>query len=480
MPGDQKINQKVKHKTIKNVTQLYNAFLHFEENKALFTHQVKDIYPWELIRLNIFMELMIFFGLQSTAHDNVKVSSSTRWKSILNGLLQNHFFIKKKDVMFYSSARRFREPGGTYTDPYIDYYIQAFFPNNSFVIESPTRYRHSKPYTIPHVYDLDHFSFINSLTKRFQKRQPERAEIEKFISTLAEELENVFGFAGLRKNRYIGRIDYFFRSRNLFQKLIRRVSPKICFLITHYGKEAFVSACKLEGVPSVELQHGMITRFQTAYSFEKSKKKLFPDYLLVFGELWKNSVTFPIPKERIYPVGFPYLHKKVLEYKDVQKRKQILFISQGTIGKKLAAFAAQLRSKISGEYEIVYKLHPGEFLRWESEYTSLKGTDIVVLTDEKPIYELLSESMFVLSVYSSTLFEAPAFNAKAIAVEMPGIEYIESFIKKGFLMKAKTVNDVKKIIESDAGMKNSIEPDYIFDSRWEKNFQNFLTDTALI
>lgn len=57
------------------------------------------------------------------------------------------------------------------------------------------------------------------------------------------------------------------------------------------------------------------------------KIKSFPDFIFTFG---KNEYTekLPISNRRVFPVGFPELEKYTKQKKE-QKKKQILFISQG-------------------------------------------------------------------------------------------------------------------------------------------------------
>jgi len=148
-----------------------------------------------------------------------------------------------------------------------------------------------------------------------------------------------------------------------YRALLKKVNPKLAFVVCSYGKETFIEACKSMEIPVVELQHGVISPYHLGYSFPgpKRAKRTFPDYLFAFGDFWKESMEFPIIPERIYSVGYPYLEDEAAHYAELKKEDQLLFISQGTIGKAMSQFAVALSKRKDFSPRIVYKLHPGEY-----------------------------------------------------------------------------------------------------------------------
>ena len=99
---------------------------------------------------------------------------------------------------------------------------------------------------------------------------------------------------------------------------------------------------------------------------------------------------FPIPQEKIIPIGYQYLNEAVEALSNIQKKDQILFLSQGTIGEELSEFAVQMKEIVPNQIQVIYKLHPGEYLRWKTEYKSLydasqKGL-ISVVAGDSPSY----------------------------------------------------------------------------------------------
>jgi hypothetical protein len=84
---------------------------------------------------------------------------------------------------------------------------------------------------------------------------------------------------------------------------------------------------------------------------------------LTFGEFWNKNVRTPFPDDHVIPVGYPYLEKRLNAYNDIERTRQLLSISQGTIGEELSRFALEVHDDDRIDYEVVYKLHPGEYDR---------------------------------------------------------------------------------------------------------------------
>ena len=128
------------------------------------------------------------------------------------------------------------------------------------------------------------------------------------------------------------------------------------FVVVAYENQAIVKAAKDLGIEVIELQHGTISPYHLGYSYPENTMRInneireieyFPDKILSFGDYWQNSSHFPIDKENIISMGFPYFEEnsrtymKMAEHKENEKtkQKQILFISQGVIGKYLSQLA---------------------------------------------------------------------------------------------------------------------------------------------
>ena len=155
--------------------------------------------------------------------------------------------------------------------------------------------------------------------------------------------------------------------------MLKWLKPKKILLVVSYGFGPLVCAASTLRVPVVELQHGVITKEHLGYSVPSGMtRKLFPDYLLLFGNYWKETMdSFPLPPERLITLGYPYFEEMIRENSLIQKEKHIIVVSQGTIGNELSKFILKLALMIDDTYKIVYKLHPGEWGRAKKIYPKL-------------------------------------------------------------------------------------------------------------
>ena len=100
------------------------------------------------------------------------------------------------------------------------------------------------------------------------------------------------------------------------------------------------------------------------------------------------------------------------------------------------------------DWHFIYKLHPEENLKdyqlSDYEISELSNFDFII--NEIPIYKLLSESKFVIGVFSSALFEAKYFGCKIILLDIPGVEFAELLVNQKNVIKIKLAEDLNEKI----------------------------------
>jgi hypothetical protein len=267
---------------------------------------------------------------------------------------------------------------------------------------------------------------------------------------------------------------------NVYRFFFHWNKPKNIFMVCSYGKEPIVMAAKRLRIPVVELQHGVVTNYHLGYSVAPGQHKLsFPDYFLTFGDYWVNSVNYSIDDNNIIPIGYPYFTREIQNYRGVEKKNQIIFISQGTIGKKLSELAIKFAHEVNSSVEVVYKLHPGEYDRWKIEYKGLFESQehgvLSVIDGEYPsLYQLLAESTWQVGVNSTVLFEGLGLKCRTIIVELPGHEHMDQLIleNKALLIKPDTPIPYLQAPVVDHSMEQ------IFRTNWQEALNNFLKELA--
>ncbi len=176
-------------------------------------------------------------------------------------------------------------------------------------------------------------------------------------------------------------------------------------------------------------------------------KSTFPDWLFSFGDFWVESNEYPITKNQIVSVGFPYLENEIAKYSSVKKKKQVLFISQWTIGESFSKFASKLSEVDELGYRIVYKLHPLESMNWREKYPWLAKADLDVIDDNRtPLYRLFAESNFLVGVYSTAVYEGLAFGLQTFVFDAIGAEFMDSLVEINIVIKISSVDEIAKHI----------------------------------
>ena len=263
-----------------------------------------------------------------------------------------------------------------------------------------------------------------------------------------------------------------------YVELFKKRKPRMVFVVVAYENHAIVAAAKSLGIEVIELQHGTITDYHLGYSYPEKTRKggeipYFPDKILSFGDYWMNEKTSPIPMENIIPIGFSYFEAQSKDFVGLDVvDNQVLFISQGVIGKYLSNVAFEF-AKARKDLKIIYKLHPGEYETWRQNYPELVEASSfdnfeVVDNSEIPLYRLLAQSNYQIGAFSTAIYEGLMFNCRTFIVDVPGVEYLDDLVEGGFVLKIRDVDDL-------ASNLNEFNP-----TDYDKNFFFKNLDTELL
>ncbi|MFC7136060.1 hypothetical protein ACFQRB_04850 [Halobaculum litoreum] len=248
----------------------------------------------------------------------------------------------------------------------------------------------------------------------------------------------------------------------LYRRLLRRIEPELVVVVVSYFRDTFIEACQRESIPVAELQHGLIFDHHFGYSYRGSRtKRVFPDYVLTFGDYWSQGIEYPIPDDHVISVGYPYLEEAIREYETGASTNQILFISQGTIGEDLSRLAVEVASHPDMGYDVVYKLHPGEYERWTEEYPWLADADLEVIDSSEPqLYSLFAESAAQVGVGSTAVFEGLAFDLETYIYDRPGSEALAPLAQNG---AARMVSSADELVSSLGEETEPFDREYYFE-----------------
>jgi len=418
---------------IKNLKELREFILYLEDKYDLLNFEIDGVKPWQLKRVTIDYNLGKIAGLMEAPHLslNFKTKILNSLNILKSSIFHNPFFAHKKDIIVFPHSR-VKKVEGKYIDIYTHYFVKELKKEESSLIEIENPYI-GKHYTCaaPYRYHNDFILVLKKLISKFIKI----GNIDyNYISKVEQEIESRIGKFKL-KDLFENTVKQYKIEYQLYKKLLEKIQPRQIYLVVSYsGFGSLIKAAKDLDIEIIELQHGNFSKYHFGYYFGENKKKLdyFPDKFYVWNEYWKNRMNFPIEDSGIVIKQFDYLEYRKSLYNHIQKNKnQVIVLSQGVLGDMIAKKIYD-NWEYFKQFDIKYKLHPGEYDR-HKEYKYLQKIseykNVEILTDID-LYEYFASSEFQIGVYSTALYEGVEFECKTILLNLGGIEEMYYFNEK--------------------------------------------------
>ena len=437
-----------------SVSDICEVFFDLEEKYNLNYQEIQGCYAWQLIRMHLYYDITRktkMFDAPQQKSLSLFDKVTTFLPFFKNSVLYNPFTGKyNKDILIFDHPRKVIFDG-QYCDIYSKFLVDFLLDDYSFeVLESPYL-NHHYVQKQDYIRYTDAIQFGSYVHKKFNKVEFSQKEGE-LILKVQNELESAFNI----KLNILGMLEMhilnFQYDYKKYIDLFKKRKPKKVFVVVAYENHAIVAAAKHLGIEVIELQHGTITYYHLGYSYpEKTRLNgeipYFPDKILSFGDYWMNGDMSPIDMENVFPVGFPYFEYQSKDFIGLEAvDNQILFISQGVIGKYMSNLALEF-VKYNRDFKIIYKLHPGEYENWRENYPALVEASSldnfeVIDNSEIPLYKLMAQSNYQVGAFSTAIYEGLMFNCKTFILDVPGVEYLEDLIEKGYVFKIKNAEDL--------------------------------------
>jgi len=443
----------------------HDTFTDLECDHSLFDIRADGVPIWERIRFPVYRAIQTECLDLGTAQDSIEFNVGNYLRGLnlwlRNSISHNPYLAGEHDIFVWGHPRRKQLTGGQWWDIYCDPIYEACDLNVAH-FEPAHQNRHLQPARTEDIRYLDLIEYTGTFLRKtglVAYTLPER--VEEAFHRVEASFSNRLGV----EINLVSRAEYALSKRRstkwLYERLIDRVDPRLAVVVVSYGKETFIEVCKENQIPVAELQHGVIYPQHTAYAYRGNRtKEMFPDYLLTFGDYWNDSVEFPIPDHRLISVGYPYLEQSVDKYDSIEPTPQLVFISQGVIGKYLSKFAMECNQHPGIEYDIVYKLHPGEYGRWRDAYPWLRNADFEIIDSaDKSLYQLFAESRAQIGVGSTAMYEGLAFGLETFVYDCPGPKVLQPLIDEG---PATMVSSADGLASSLGTREGSFEREHYF------------------
>ena len=330
------------------------------------------------------------------------------------------------------------------------------------------------------------FDIIKKVFKTSKKYKEEWNNLknnEQFIESLNMDYDG-FNLSGLLGAYFEKVFKYGTFSAVLDIELMKRAieveKPDLVLITCGYCQlgRAAVIAGKLKGVPTLEIQHGVIHPYHSGYIYAKDEIPpegnvklsycLIPDKTAVYGNYQKDLLTkvSTYPANSVVVTGQPrydilchidkiYSKEKFLsKYNINPAHKVILWTTQchGLNDEENAKnFKAVFRTMQNlKDVTLVIKQHPNEGKRYTKmikDYLNKYGIDVVIPPASSDTYEQLFACDLMITRHSTTAMEAMALNKPVIILNLSGEPDSVEYVKEGVALGVYKGEDLKATIE---------------------------------
>lgn len=464
--------------------KLIDKFLEFEKKNNLFNQKIAGIQAWSLVRFIIYSKVEASEKGYSARTQADKDINFLKWVTKFLNILLNtaKYYIERNsstDLIFIGHSRR-KKVGNSYVDIYTDPLKKLLnMPHQTF--EPMFELGHKKPPVTENIHYLDAIEFWSKLISFVWKKRIISTERE-YWKTIELSIKDEFGIEDIDLISILElEISRFFLMKLGLTRLLQKVKPRLIIQVVSYHRinMAINIIAKTLKIPTAELQHGYIGDKHIAYNYPvECDIKTFPDYLLLWGDYWKKQINAPIEENKLVTTGFAYFNEKRNEYlkKECKTKKQILFISQGTIGPELSKEALRLTYLDEfRHFEIMFKLHPSEYSESKKRYTTLYNNRRITVLDDhdsEDLYKWMIESVLIVGVYSTALIEAAGLGKKIYVLKIPGWEAMEKLIEEGEI-DISLIQNIEELELVDQKVNNYNDSNYLFSQNcynWLNSF----------
>ena len=327
-----------------------------EKNRSILDLKYKGVPIWPTLRLKS------FYQIQEQEKGATNITRKLNFTSVLV-IFKSFFYgiselfkLGQYEYLVFSGSERRKRVDGLYHERVVEGLLAE---TNSLLIENPFPLgKHYKKNEIPTKHIMsESILFLGIFILGFFGFKKNELENEQIILEIQKEYDFKINY-----NRFLLIHEGQYRLIKLLLKYFKK--PKAVFFVYSASSMGYIKAFKESNIPVVEIQHGVINKEHNAYNVNTDfGKKLFPDYLLTYGnrelEVFNNPENYFINPTNVRPVGYylldKYLNRKTEnqnEYiQNYQKKYQkiVAYTHQEVYEKEILDFlieSANLSSKI--------------------------------------------------------------------------------------------------------------------------------------
>ncbi len=444
-------------------------FFEFEKRHDCFNQKIGDVYFWDIIRYELYIDILRNIKPVNVVKKNTKISILNKTIRVLKQIfsLVNFLLFTKCDFLFITSSRNKIE-NDLFFDRNLGDILNVCNKKNvlfeKFQIDiTDCHYRKNAL--------LDPSVTIKSILSKFIRRK----DYSQVLASIHKEFEHC-NFTNERINELV--VNY--KTDLLFYNFVfKNKKPKICFVNQNGIQKGLFCAGERYKVSIVEVQHCVIDEGNPAYHYSKDiiykKEQLYlPTYFFTYSSYWNEQVYYPVKK--IIDIGNSFLFKPSnFIDEDSLKKGALVVASANVYGENLKEIVIAL-SKKNSEIPIYFKLHPNQFAEKEYYITEfLDFKNVQVVSNENNMEQLLAESNSLLVIQSTTIYEALHLRKKGIIYKRQSFEGHNSLFDNPNVYLVDTAEEIIGAINQPY-IEENLNEQFFFKDFDLKKFQRFLAE----
>jgi len=451
--------------------------LEIEKDEKILEYRFSfdDFLMWPVIRWVLFSQAINDYEEQ-IIKSTPKISHLLKYAT--NVFMKYPYFVKNIDIISFGANASNVLNDKQYFNRIHDYY-NFVFPENTIFFELPDNFEYRKPRAFKNTYYHDYIRIMPILRGKLNKNIPPKQirVINAFVDYLKSNFDKTIddSFYETIKTRLIKEEKRLKYRKRCFLKLLDKIKPKVLFLnCAHYGDESYIIKwAKERGIITAEFQHGVVSKMHPAYNYgaailnSEEYRKYTPDYFLTYGEYWNKQIKIP---GETYVVGNPHFHESMKKYKGIKEEENtILIVSQWTLTKEFVEIAKYLAREFKNK-KIIFKMHPKEMKNYNL-IKPLEAFKNIEIQRDGDIYELLAKYEIIVACYSTTVFEALAFNKRIYILDN---SYSKNYVPKEIGIRFKNFTELRDLIINKVKNENKEDIENYFNSNWKENYKKFI------
>jgi len=412
--------------------------------------KIKDIEVWPFLRIAYYFAYRDKYDFKIERPNEIKHKKAVRiFKNVLYGVSN---YVKKYDFFIFSNLAGRRLLNGKYVNRLLFDLKSELGIEKVLDIENPAHNIH---------YSVNSASTEKVVSSTF-------FIMLSYLPFFREEIhiDNEIILKDINKRHklnvnYNAIVTKFVRYVLLFKYVFRIYKPKGIFVTQYYSlfHQAAIYSGNLLGINTIEFQHGVINNQHFAYNvYCKMNKLLYPKYLFVFGYQVKSVFSennFFINNNNVISVGYLYIdyinHRykppsNVIKFFDklrVKYKKIVVVSSQLTIENDLIIFLIKLAAL---DKDILYIYVPREI---NNNYSKHNLKNNIMIVKNLNIYQIIKQSDFHATVYSTCALEAPALGTPNILININGMA-------KKYYLKVLTNTENTRFVDNEEQFLNTL------------------------